>query len=128
VRESPSSIISPSSASPPFSFPPPNTPHPTPPPNPSPAGYEAACAFASYANWLIPGRLLVGRYPYVEPSRCASYDQGEAQLDDIMAAGVHVFVSLQAEVPPQGDMKVGGVGGFMPYKAVAELIAAANTP
>lgn len=34
--------------------------------------FADAHAFESYANWLIPGRLLVGRYPYVEPSRCRS--------------------------------------------------------
>jgi len=77
---------------------------------------------------VLPGRLLVGRYPYVEPSRCSSYEQGEAQLGEIVKAGPHVFVSLQAEVPPQHEMKIGGVGGFMPYKAVVELIAASNTP
>ncbi|KIY99455.1 MAP kinase phosphatase 6 [Monoraphidium neglectum] len=93
-----------------------------------PAAYEAATAFASYANWLLPGALLVGRYPYIEPSRCASHDQGEAQLDAIISAGPHVFVSLQAELPPQAEMRIGGVNGFMPYKAVAELIAAARTP
>jgi len=35
-------------------------------------GFADAHAFASYAHWLIPGRLLAGRYPYVEPSRCRS--------------------------------------------------------
>ena len=34
--------------------------------------FADAHAFESYANWLIPGRLLVGRYPYIEPSRCRS--------------------------------------------------------
>ena len=31
--------------------------------------YEDVCGFSSFANWLVPGALLVGRYPYVEPSR-----------------------------------------------------------
>jgi hypothetical protein len=39
-----------------------------------------------------------------------------------------VFVSLQAELPPQERMRIGGAEGFLPYKATAELIAAANTP
>jgi hypothetical protein len=34
--------------------------------------YESAVTFTSYANWLIPGSLMVGRYPFVEPSRCCS--------------------------------------------------------
>ena len=32
--------------------------------------YEVAHTFASYASWLIRGRLMLGRYPFVEPSRC----------------------------------------------------------
>lgn len=35
-----------------------------------PAAFAAAHAFSSYANWVIPGRLMVGRYPYVEPNQC----------------------------------------------------------
>lgn len=91
-------------------------------------GYEAATAFASYANWLLPGRLLVGRYPYIEPSRCSTHEAGEAQLEAIVTAGPRVFVSLQAELPPQAGMRVGGVDGFLPYKATVELIAASLTP
>ncbi|KAI8474515.1 MAG: MAP kinase phosphatase 6 [Monoraphidium minutum] len=91
-------------------------------------GYEAAVAFASYGNWLLPGSLMAGRYPYIERSRCASHEQGEAQLEAIVAAGARVFVCLQAEVPPQREMRIGGVDGFLPYKAVVELIAASQTP
>ncbi len=32
--------------------------------------YQDKVKFTPYANWLIPGHLMVGRYPYVEPSRC----------------------------------------------------------
>ena len=32
--------------------------------------YQDKVTFTPYANWLIPGHLMVGRYPYVEPSRC----------------------------------------------------------
>jgi hypothetical protein len=140
--------------------------------------YEATCAFTDFANWLVPGRLLVGRYPYVEPSRCKSYEEGEEKLQQILGTGVSTFVSLQvrvsvraaaschggtvcvctacmrhtpttaceerslvaracalcrgappplppspqAEVPAQEDMRLAGVGGFMPYKSAAELI------
>lgn len=31
--------------------------------------YEVAHAFTAYSNWLIRGRLMLGRYPFVEPSR-----------------------------------------------------------
>ncbi len=30
----------------------------------------AAHTFSQFANWIIPGKVLLGRYPYVEPSRC----------------------------------------------------------
>ena len=33
-------------------------------------GFEEAHRFSSYANWIIPGHVMLGRYPYVEPSRC----------------------------------------------------------
>lgn len=70
----------------------------------------------------------MGRYPYVEPSRCTTHEQGELQIEEIIKAGPHVFASLQAELPPQAEMKIGGHDGFLPYKAVVELVAAANTP
>lgn len=58
-------------------------------------GYESACAFTDFANWLIPGRVMLGRYPFVEPSRCRSRDVGEEQLRQLIAAGVTTFISLQ---------------------------------
>ena len=33
-------------------------------------GFEESHRFSSYANWIIPGHVMLGRYPYVEPSRC----------------------------------------------------------
>jgi hypothetical protein len=57
--------------------------------------YESAHTFSDFANWLVPGTLLVGRYPYVEPSRCKTYQQGEQKLDQILKAGITTFMSLQ---------------------------------
>lgn len=57
--------------------------------------YEATCAFTDFANWLIPGRVMLGRYPFVEPSRCRSRDVGEEQLRQLLSAGITAFVSLQ---------------------------------
>ncbi|KAF6264304.1 hypothetical protein COO60DRAFT_1485498 [Scenedesmus sp. NREL 46B-D3] len=84
--------------------------------------YESAHSFSDFANWLVPGTLLVGRYPYVEPSRCKTYQQGEQKLDQILKAGITTFMSLQAEVPAQTAMQLRGMNGFMPYKSAAELI------
>jgi hypothetical protein len=45
-----------------------------------PDTYESVVTFSDSANWLVPGSLLLGRYPGVEPSRCRSRDQAEAQV------------------------------------------------
>jgi hypothetical protein len=70
---------------------------------------------------------MLGRYPYVEPSRCKTRTDGEGQLGKIMDAGVTAFVCLQAELPPQADLPVGGVGGFLPYRPTVTLMAAARS-
>ena len=36
-----------------------------------------------------------------------------------------IHVSVQGEIPPQQEMKIGGVGGFVPYAATASLVASA---
>lgn len=69
---------------------------------------------------------MLGRYPYVEPSRCFTRDQGDEQIRDIVGAlrDVITFVSLQAEVPAQESMRLAGVDGFLPYRTAAQLAAA----
>jgi alanine transaminase len=64
------------------------------------AKYEEVHAFSDFANWLIPGKLLVGRYPYVEPSRCKTYEEGEQHLQEILKAGITSFISLQVGTWP----------------------------
>ncbi|KAG2447825.1 hypothetical protein HYH02_007281 [Chlamydomonas schloesseri] len=88
------------------------------------SNYESKVAFTEYANWLIPGSVMLGRYPYVEPSRCLRREQGEQQLQRILETGITTFVSLQAELPPQEKMTLAGKNGFLPYKATADLVRA----
>jgi hypothetical protein len=57
--------------------------------------YESNVAFTEFGNWLIPGHLMLGRYPFVEPSRCLTREQGEAQLRTILEQEISTFVSLQ---------------------------------
>jgi alanine transaminase len=38
---------------------------------------------------------MLGRYPFIEPSRCRSRTVGEQQLEQILSAGITTFVSLQ---------------------------------
>lgn len=71
---------------------------------------------------------MLGRYPFVEPSRCRSREVGEEQLRQLIAAGVTTFISLQAEIPEQSAMRIGGVDGFVPYRASATLLATAMSP
>lgn len=87
--------------------------------------YEIKMQFQEFANWLIPGSLMAGRYPFVEPSRCRDRKTGEEMLEALITAGVTTFISLQEEIPPQGEMPIKGVDGFLPYKPAATLIASA---
>lgn len=88
--------------------------------------YEIAHTFAPYANWLIRGRLMLGRYPFVEPSRVLDRQTGERQISEILDAGITTFVCLQAELPPQAKIPVGGYNGFLSYAPVASLMAKAR--
>lgn len=90
--------------------------------------YEDNHAFSEFANWVVPGYIMLGRYPFVEPSRCSSRDKGEKQLQRILEAGIQTFVCLQGELPPQKDMLMKGVDGFLPYKSTAELIKRSLNP
>lgn len=87
--------------------------------------YETMVSFTEYANWLVPGALMTGRYPFVEPSRCTCRIEGEKQLERIISHGIKTFVCLQDELPHQEAMPLKGVNGFQAYKAPATLIAAA---
>eukprot|EP01026_Neomeris_dumetosa_P067583 TRINITY_DN65923_c0_g1_i6.p2 TRINITY_DN65923_c0_g1~~TRINITY_DN65923_c0_g1_i6.p2 ORF type:complete len:273 (-),score=14.03 TRINITY_DN65923_c0_g1_i6:309-1127(-) len=86
--------------------------------------YEQTVRVSHFANWVMPGRMMLGRYPYFDSVSCTSHEQGEEYLKTILQNGVDTFVCLLDELPPQEDMKMSGVEGFYPYKAPAELIAA----
>jgi hypothetical protein len=68
---------------------------------------------------------MLGRYPYVEPNRCTTRNKGDDQIEAIMRQGISTFVCLQAELPPQEEMRLAGVDGFLSYKAAAQLCGAA---
>eukprot|EP00240_Pyramimonas_obovata_P014995 CAMPEP_0118923636 /NCGR_PEP_ID=MMETSP1169-20130426/2086_1 /TAXON_ID=36882 /ORGANISM="Pyramimonas obovata, Strain CCMP722" /LENGTH=223 /DNA_ID=CAMNT_0006864651 /DNA_START=162 /DNA_END=829 /DNA_ORIENTATION=- len=83
--------------------------------------YEAL-HFTSYANWIIPGHVMLGRYPYVEPTRCKTTEQGDAQIQHIIESMSRdapiTFVCLQDELPSQGDnwtSVLHNEGMFKPY-------------
>eukprot|EP01047_Picozoa_sp_COSAG01_P094397 COSAG01_NODE_25319_length_749_cov_0.690769_1_plen_197_part_00 len=81
-------------------------------------------AVSVFANWVVPGWLLVGRYPHLPP------DRGKTGLDDAFAdrqvqmlvqCGCRTFLSLQAEIPSQADtLGSGGTqNGFTQYMTAA---------
>jgi hypothetical protein len=90
--------------------------------------FEQQHMFKTWCNWVLPGFLAVGQYPFIDPHHTCTRDQGEARLKDALSAGLATFVCLQQELPPQGEMPARGVGGFQPYKATADLIAASARP
>eukprot|EP00955_Chlamydomonas_euryale_P087051 364265-Chlamydomonas_euryale.AAC.17 len=49
---------------------------------------------------LVRTQVMLGRYPYVEPSRCPDAEQGQAQMAAIMDAGITTFVCLQMYCRP----------------------------
>eukprot|EP00435_Cladocopium_sp_Y103_P011261 s3098_g2.t3 len=82
--------------------------------------------FSEHANWLIPGRLMLGRYPFVSPVYCPSLPEGHEQLRSLLEVGINTFVCLQSELPAQevawpreGVAVPGFPGAFQPYSAVA---------
>jgi len=90
--------------------------------------YERCATFGDFANWLLPGSVMVGRYPYCEKSRCTSKAKGELQLTKIIETGISTFVCLQAEIPAQSQLSLAGKDGFLPYRSTAELIKSSQSP
>ncbi|CAJ1377172.1 unnamed protein product [Effrenium voratum] len=89
-------------------------------------------AFSRHANWLVPGQLMVGRYPYVNPVYCDQLEEAEAHLAALLEeAKVSTFVCLQSELPDQvaGDWPARGVpvpgfpGRFLRYADAARQVA-----
>lgn len=88
--------------------------------------YEAMHSFSHYSNWVIPGHLMVGRYPYIEPGlryQCDTHEKGVAQLKTILSTGIRTFVCLQDELPDQRLMYGTPLDGFYPYVQTVESLA-----
>lgn len=64
------------------------------------------------ANWLVPGRIMLGRYPGSEPKQPVDAATQRLRIIDLRLHGnVSTFVSLQKEVPPQDSGKTWGFVG-----------------
>ncbi|CAL1144155.1 unnamed protein product [Cladocopium goreaui] len=78
--------------------------------------------FSEHANWLIPGRLMLGRYPFVSPVYCPSLSEGHEQLRSLLEArpknGMSELPSQEVAWPSQGVAVPGFPGAFRPYGAV----------
>ena len=58
-----------------------------------------------FANWLVPGCVMLGRYPGSDPKRSVSEDAQRERVQGLRAAGVTTFVCLQQELLPLDDPK-----------------------
>eukprot|EP00747_Dinoflagellata_sp_TGD_P172045 gnl/TRDRNA2_/TRDRNA2_207565_c0_seq1.p1 gnl/TRDRNA2_/TRDRNA2_207565_c0~~gnl/TRDRNA2_/TRDRNA2_207565_c0_seq1.p1 ORF type:complete len:246 (-),score=16.14 gnl/TRDRNA2_/TRDRNA2_207565_c0_seq1:141-878(-) len=83
-----------------------------------------AMQFNRLANWVVPGHILVGRYPLMDDTEYREH------LEQVVASGVQTFICLQAELPPQ-DAPAWTPEGiqlerrrFLPYAPVAKALAA----
>jgi hypothetical protein len=59
-----------------------------------------------FSNWLIPNRLMVGRYPHVSPVTKAGAPSPEEAWNhhvELAKAGCNIFLALQEELPAQDD-------------------------
>lgn len=81
---------------------------------------------SGYANW-ISDQVMLGRYPYVEPSRLRDPAKAKARLAEILNAGVDVFVSLVAELPSQPQHQ-GKINGFGSYYGPVKTLASGKDP
>lgn len=65
-------------------------------------------------SWLVPGHVMLGRYPGSCPSRPCSLAAQGARVTAIREHAVDTFVCLQSELPPQDDVNAWpseGIGG-----------------
>lgn len=69
--------------------------------------------FSAEQNWLVPGRVMLGRYP-----GSGRGQRVDAVVDALRTAGVTTFVCLQSELPPQ-DSGAANPPGFENYHAAA---------
>lgn len=86
--------------------------------------FDAVHKFSDSANWLVPGGIMVGEYPFMNGSTCTDHKAGEKRLDQALRAGITAFAGMLSELPSQYDMPIGGVKNFVPYKPTCDLIAA----
>lgn len=80
--------------------------------------YPEDGAHMEWCNWIIPDRVILGRFPYIEPSRCPDPEMGEKHLRALVDHRVTTFVCLQDELGPQTAMTdpvAHGGGLFHPY-------------
>ena len=70
----------------------------------------SAHAFTPSASWLIPGRVLIGRYPGSCPSRPCDATTQRNRLS-VLRENVDTFVCFQEELPPQDAIDLWPVGG-----------------
>jgi hypothetical protein len=54
--------------------------------------------FYSYANWLVPGKVMLGRYPFIEPNRCRWAPRPRAVSFPALGASTVVFLFIEFQL------------------------------
>ena len=65
------------------------------------AAVKSSHAFSDTASWVVPGAVLLGRYPGSCPSRPITHDAQAELVMSLRRAGITTFVCLQSELQPQ---------------------------
>jgi len=69
-------------------------------------------------NWVLPGKIMVGRYPHGTPigskTGRPSAEESLRHLREVSEAGVNTFLMLQEEVPSQDDDSAWPVDDLIP--------------
>ena len=92
-----------------------------------PAALATTHYFSPTANWLVPGHVLLGRYPGSCPSRPIEGETQRARVEQIREKAT-TFVCLQDELPPQDALAswppegVGAQSGNAPEPQSAKFI------
>jgi len=65
------------------------------------AAVKSSHYFSDTASWVVPGAVLLGRYPGSCPSRPITHDAQAELVMSLRRAGITTFVCLQSELQPQ---------------------------
>lgn len=57
-----------------------------------------------HANWIIPGRVACGVYPFLDGANFPTMAHAEKNMGDLAADGIDTFICLQSEIDQDGNL------------------------